>query len=277
MSINIGIGLISNNNKLRNEVLMPNIAQLKIKLEERYIVNLVNISQQPEVDDGHTLIQAIKRDYVYWKLNRQWNEYKLRNNNNIILDALRLLKTTLRKYNSTTIRKSKQTSFIETIVTDKHIRAWSTLAENNDYILIFEDDVIFQDHSIDQLNNLFEKILLKKEYQDANIYIDLAGGCKKDELKYMKLELKEDSNFIFYKKIVTNTACAYLLNKHLIHFFLKTLILKPELRLIGVDWMMNCLAIAVEKQESREIICWHSFPTILLHGSVSGTFSPWER
>ena len=274
-NINIGIGLVHNNNTLRNEILMPNIVHLKKILEKKYVVNLVDISQQPEVNNGHSFIQAIKRDYMYWKLNRQWSRYRRINQANVVLDALRLFRTTLKKYTKNS-KKIQKTSFIETMVTDKHIRAWNSLAEKNDYILIFEDDVIFEDNSIDKIDKLIEKVLLE-ENKEANLYVDLAGGCKIDELKISNLEIKRDSNYIYYKKIVTNTACAYLLNRNLVLFFLKILILKPELRLIGVDWMINRLVIELEKEESNEMICLHSFPTILLHGSVTGAFSPWER
>ena len=44
---------------------------------------------------------------------------------------------------------SETVSSIETVVTDKHIRAWSAFLETGrDFLIFFEDDAVFNDDSV---------------------------------------------------------------------------------------------------------------------------------
>ena len=273
---NIGIGLIHNNNFERNEILIPNLKLLQENLKKDYRVDFIDISYQPTIKP-HSLNMAIRRDYMYWKLNRQWSKYRLIHNRNIILDSMLQLIKIIEKYlknSSKNNSKNRKTSFMETIVTDKHIRSWSILAKKNDYLLIFEDDAVFDETSIEKIRNLISNILLQK--LDSYIYVDLAGGFSIDDLQIHQLEADRDNKYIYYNKIVTNTSCAYMLNKNLVLFFLDQLRLKPGLRHMGIDWMVNALCIELEN-EIDSAFCLHSYPTILTHGSTLGTFSAWER
>lgn len=273
-NINLGIGLIHNNNSERNKILIPNLKLLQENLEKDYRVDYTDISYQPTIKP-HSLNIAIRRDYMYWKLNRQWSKYRSIHNKNIILDSMLLLMKIKKKYLKNNL-KNRKTSFVETIVTDKHVRAWSILAKKNDYLLIFEDDAVFDESSIEQIRILISNILLQKI--DSYVYVDLAGGCSIDSLQINQLKSNRDNKYIYYNKIVTNTACAYGLNKKLALFFLDHLILKPELQYIGIDWMMNALCIELENEiDTTNTFCLHCYPPIVTHGSVSGTFRAWER
>ena len=84
-NINLGIGLIHNNNSERNKILIPNLKLLQENLEKDYRVDYTDISYQPTIKP-HSLNIAIRRDYMYWKLNRQWSKYRSIHNKNIILD-----------------------------------------------------------------------------------------------------------------------------------------------------------------------------------------------
>ncbi|MCJ7546066.1 MAG: hypothetical protein MUP30_04490, partial [Deltaproteobacteria bacterium] len=159
-------------------------------------------------------------------------------------------------------------SFIETIVTDKHIRAWNTFIETGcDYLVCFEDDAIFMDDSIRRMCNLFDT-LSKKGIKNL-VYVDLAGGCELADLRISFLETHRGDGFRYYLKPVTNTACAYLLSKPLVSVFLAHLVKRPRLRLIGIDWMMNKLFMLTIK-DTVECLCMHADPTIFKHGSTTG-------
>jgi GR25 family glycosyltransferase involved in LPS biosynthesis len=168
----------------------------------------------------------------------------------------------------------KRNSFIETVVTDKHIRAWSAFLESDaDFMICFEDDAVFKDDSTQRLNELLDD--LARRLPDILIYVDLAGGCERDMLKIDTLETGRDASFRFYRKPVTNTACSYLMSRPLVTIFIEMIVRRPWLRLIGIDWMMNKLFI-LAANDGIECSCMHASPTIFKHGSFTGEYKTWN-
>lgn len=269
----IGLGVIHNNNTIRNKKLFSHIELLKQKLEAEYEIQLVYVSLQPEIAT-HSFSRTIYRDFKYWQINREWLDYRLLKKRNLFLDFLVFFKNTVKKIFEKNNRHYK-TSFIETVVTDKHIRAWEILLEENDYCIFFEDDAVFLDDSYDRFLLLLNYILdIDKDY----LYVDLAGGCNLNDLAIENLEQKKVNDYIFYNKPVTNTACSYLINRKMMLHFHECLVINPTYRQIGIDWMMNKMLIELDKKSNKaDTQCIHTNPTIIEHGSVSGVFNPWER
>ncbi len=160
-------------------------------------------------------------------------------------------------------------------MTDKHIRAWSAFLDSDaDLLLCCEDDAVFKENSVQRVNDLIE--MLAYRVGNGPIYVDLAGGCRYDEIKIDNLEVGRDDAFRFYAKPVTNTACAYLMNRPLVSTFHDILTRKPWLRLIGIDWLMNKLFITMAKSKV-ECACMHADPTIFKHGTTTGDYVAWDR
>lgn len=270
----ITLTLIHNNDKKRISNIQPYIEKLLNLLSDKHKTNYYEVSFQPEIKPIN-LLSSIKRDLLYWKLGRSWEKYRKIKNKNIFSSIriliFKLFKIYLNKKNRLNHLRSGN---IEMIVTNKHIQAFQiALQEETDYLIIFEDDAVFKEDSIKKIYNLVNKLGGgKKELT----YIDLAGGCKLDDLKINKLESKKDKYFRYYDKPVTNTACSYIISHNLLKHFNQLLISKPMLRYIGIDWMMNKLFIEIDK-EKKYIDCRHSDPTFLNHGSVTGDFKAWER
>lgn len=268
----IGIGIVHNKDENRLKPLLKNMEQLKSTLANKFIINYEEFSWQPEIVP-HSLITVFKRNFLYWKLGRKWTAYRNKKNKNLIYSFLHFIYTFSKKcLNKPNMYKA---SFIETLVTNKHIALWEKLVEHNDIIVIFEDDVVFVENSITRMQELLEFIFFNNLYMD-NLYIDLAGGCSLNELQIDNLYESCKNGLIKYKKMVTNTACGYLMSAKLVEKFLKYLIIYPTFRTIGVDWMMNQLAIVTEKNHIY-IECYHCNPTIFKHGSITGEYLPWER
>lgn len=161
------------------------------------------------------------------------------------------------------------------MVTDKHIRAWAAFLDTGgDFLICFEDDAVFRDNSIQRINDLLDT--LSRKNRSSPTYIDLAGGCRLEELRIDKLESQRDASFRHYSKPVTNTACTYLMSRPLVAYFHDALTGRPWLRLIGVDWLMNMLFITMEK-EGIACACMHADPTLVKHGSTTGDYVAWER
>lgn len=277
MNCSIMVALVHNNNAQRNSYLRPKIEVMLRTLDENISATAIEVSYQNEVK-LHSTAMALMRDAMYRKLDRAWLRYRLLKPRLLARDVAGFIKTSFVKY---LIRRDsigtrwKRNSAIEVIVTDKHIRAWNQFLDSgSDFLVCFEDDVVFKDDSIVRIKGLLEH--LGKIDQQMHIYVDLAGGGGRgniEALKIDKLELNRTDSYRIYKKPVTSTACAYLINRNLASLFNKHLLQAPWLRLVGIDWMMNALFI---RSSGEQVLCMHAEPTIFKHGTVTGEYVTWQ-
>lgn len=269
------ISLIHNNDTIRLACIRPNIDNLIKKIEEIATIESYEISYQPEIKPVNFWI-GILRDLMYFRLNREWINYRENKNKFLPYAFLIFIIKEFKKYfiYKKDGKKWLRSCSIEMTVSNKHINAYSyALQTKTDYLIILEDDAVFKNNSIEKIFNLINNLSDKNTYP---VYIDLAGGCDIADLKISKLEYKKDSSFRYYKKPVTNTACCYLINREQLRLFDYYLIKNPISRYLGIDWMMNKLFI----DQSKDGIlakCLHTDPTFLKHGSVTGEYKPWVR
>ena len=80
----------------------------------------------------------------------------------------------------------------------------------------------------------------------------------------------------FYKP-VTNTSCAYIINRPLVDLLLDAASepSNEQWRQLAIDWFINSLFIHISGQ-GEDIRCTHFDPPLLIHGSISGTFKSWH-
>jgi hypothetical protein len=273
------ISLIHNNDDERLSIIRPQIENLISQLNKKSNVVFLEMSEQP-VFSSINLFTAILRDIMFWRLDRDWKRYREIRNNIFLYDLFLLIFKIIKKYifQIYSYKKIIKTSSIEIFVTDKHIRSFLGAFEDKyDYLLIFEDDAIFKDNSVNRLLDLFEDL----EDQNKPLYIDLAGGFSFAELRVDRLNLLEDSGFIHFSKPVTNTACCYLINRKQIEIFNLYIMKNPVLRYLSIDCLMNRLFIlqyeSTKRGEGGVTFCYHSIPSIFGHGSMIGKFKSWAR
>lgn len=274
--VSLFIALIHNNNVQRNAYIRPQLEKMVGALGPDITAGKIEISFQPQIKPN-SIAMAFMRDAMYRKLDREWHRYRLLKPLTLVRDIVGFLKGSFIKY--IVERKGigaswQKNSAIEAMVTEKHVRAWGRFLDSGaDFLICFEDDAVFKDDSVQKIKDLLG--LLAQRNLDARIYVDLAGGCKLEELKIDNLELSQDASFKFYSKSVTNTACAYLMSRELAVDFHAILTRKPWLRLIGIDWMMNSLFIQMEN-DGMECCCMHAAPTIFKHGTTTGEYVSWQ-
>jgi hypothetical protein len=245
--------------------------ELRDNLQEKFDVTQIEVSNQPEVIP-HSMTMAIFRSFILKKLYCEWSRYCQIKQPNILREAKNFVKENINKYifNRNLGALWNTRSFVETILTDKHIRAWNTFIETGcDYLVCFEDDAIFSDDSDERLGDLMDA--LSNKGLKHLVYVDLAGGCELADLRISFLETRRGDGFRYYSKPLTNTTCAYSLSKPLVSLFLLHLIRRPWLRLITIDWMINKLFMLIVKNKV-ECFCAHADPTIFKHGSVVGHY-----
>ncbi|UTW00181.1 glycosyltransferase family 25 protein [Marinomonas rhizomae] len=265
------LGLVHNNSAHVGDV-KNEIETLKLVLQkDGKDVEIGYSSYQPEIHN-HSVFRFLKRRFEYFKLMLKWNAHKESGGQfrffiSSFLWFLRVVD----------LKKLTRHSIIETFVTDKHLRLWFSAIEDSDYIVIFEDDVIFKKESI---SNLEKVINFAEASENKILYFDLAGGLDIKALGISGLKVFDNISdelssigAVHYEKIVTNTACGYMLSKGLLKEFLAILIENPSYRDTSIDWLMNRLSIEM-KNHQRE--SFHFNPPIFNHGSFTGEYQSWQ-
>lgn len=274
--VSLLVALIHNNNPERNAHIRPQLEKLLHSLEPFIDSKKIEVSFQTELQP-HGTAMAFTRDVMYRHLDRRWHLYRLLKPLTLLRDFVGFVKGAFIKY--VVERNSigafwRRNSAIEVIVTEKHVRAWGRFLDSGaDFLLCFEDDAVFKDDSVQRIKDLLG--ILSQRNPGTRIYVDLAGGCKLDELKIVNLETGQDASFKHYSKPVTNTACGYLMNRQLAVAFHSILTRRPWLRLIGIDWMMNSLFIQMAN-DGMKCDCMHAVPTIFKHGTTTGEYVSWQ-
>jgi GR25 family glycosyltransferase involved in LPS biosynthesis len=164
---------------------------------------------------------------------------------------------------------------IDDYITAQHLRAWEMFIESGmDYLLILEDDVYLNDQSVYLFNHRIVKtiFLIETQHINSGLFVDCAGGFSLDELQTDNLEIKHEEMLRWYYKPVTNTACAYIINRIIAKKFFFIMIRNPWLRLIPVDWLMNKLFLLMG-EDAKRCICFHADPPVFIHGSAAGIYS----
>lgn len=271
----VAVGIVHNQNATRNDYLFPHIEALMASLTQHRAVISMEAWAQPEVY-SHGVGMALLRDFLYFKLDREWSRYRLLPVKSSIRAARVFFKNAIKKYVPPGEQATRwmRNSHIETIVTDKHIRLWQQFLDTDmRYLVVFEDDAVFKDDSIQRFCALHQQLMLMQP--DLPIYVDLGGGCALDQLAISKLESGHEAGFRYYRKPTTNTACAYMLNRATVKLFTQHLVRRPWLRLIGIDWMMNKLFM-LSNLEDNQVHCAHADPSVFQHGSTTGHYTTWQ-
>lgn len=273
------IALIHNNNQERNSIIRQNLKKLNNILSDKFIVSKVEISYQPNVMPLNTLA-SLRLELIYLRLENNWSKYRLikittiKKYLRLLMSLIDLLKKYSLNLNNYRIKWQKSNA-IEMCVTDKHIRAWDVFLESDyESLLMFEDDAIFKLDSYDKL--LHSLSVSKKIAKDTLLFADLAGGLPLEDLGISHLVKERKDGITIYSKPVTNTACGYLLNRSIVEEFRRLILIYPNYRLLGIDWMINQLLIDIDLRK-KKTFCFHFEPTALNHGSFTGKYLSMSR
>jgi len=253
----VHICLIHNQEADRLSHLVPRLKALPAALPDWTFI-FTEISEQPPIRP-HTFITSYARTVIYWILGQRWARYRLMPGDCWPLPVF--------SYSGAV--KYAFASAVEVAVTAKHIAAWSRfLGSGDDYLIVMESDAVFLPDSAARLDSLLHIV----SRLSGLLYADLAGGLSRDVLGIEKLIDHDRGGLTHFIKPVTNTACAYLLNRVSVNSFSDSLHRLPYLRWVGIDWMMNAIMM---DHETRGVLVagMHANPPIFQHGSVCGQYS----
>lgn len=271
----IAIAIVHNKNPARNNYIFPHLDQLADALTHTCPVIRLEAWAQPDVRP-HGTRMALIRDAIYAQLQREWARYCLHDVKSSWRAIRVFIKNSRQKYlpAGDQAKRWMRNGHIETIVTDKHIRLWQQFLDTDKlYLLVFEDDAVFKDNSVQGVLSLQARLV--SQAPSRPVYIDLAGGCALPDLAIDTLLAEQDEHFRRYRKPVTNTACVYMLNRATVELFVTHLVRRPWLRLLSIDWLMNKLFMLSDLRDDQAL-CLHADPSIFQHGSTTGHYVTWQ-
>ena len=130
--------------------------------------------------------------------------------------------------------------------TSKHIRAWERMLDDGyDYLLVLEDDAVLRAEDRDSLGRELDSLL--RHDRSGGLHIELTGHFELTQIfpgaRALVIETRDGWHRL---APMSNTACAYLLDREFSSQLLSGLLARPELRRIGTDWLINCLGLIFE-------------------------------
>ena len=160
---------------------------------------------------------------------------------------------------------------IEKAVTAKHVRAWRDFLESTDTeLLILESDAGLTDSTTAVIQGL------TKNQTSQPRYVNLAGGLDPHTLGIEQLATKiygPDSRLTEFPQPITNTSCAYVINRPMAQLAIDHLEREPADAELGIDWLWNSIFLA---HQGTKIECLHARPPAIIHGSMQGLTKSWH-
>ncbi len=282
------IAVIHSGEADRNAYLMPRLAQLADDLGGKLIAIDAGIRQRP------TALALVRNRFGEQQISHQAS-----GSNPLPKSAFVQTKQLLTSFYQTArslrhdLKPEKFDYFTKQYnVLSKHYIAWQKLlAEPDDRVLIvLENDARFKPTTAVDLNALLAALAPSLQQQDF-IFCDLAGGMNAnnilrgellhpaawiDKVELPPMPEATDRYLAKLPKFVTNTVCAYLINKPVaaaaVNAFGQSGILSP-------DWFLNQVLYDIDSRTAA-IACYHALPPMFEHGSAAGTWqstiSNWE-
>lgn len=260
-----------------HEISMPSRLIAKELSSKIDVPEVIEVSDQDNFSSKSNLFLLLKHLKTQVLLENAWRKYRdsqsWLSQTKATLNFFRLaaLLIVVPKFR----RKAWKIRQIEMAVSVKHQEAWRILQKGQatSFLILESDAVWIEDRSLELMN------LLGILTDMRPTYINLAGGLDVSELGVEKL-IKEDGGELqsdrrFFKKPITNTSCAYAINRSLCDLFLTHIESHPQQKSLGIDWLINAVFLELTN-EAVEVICVHAIPPVLHHGSMTGISSSWH-
>ena len=233
-----------------------NIESLSRSLSSKYSLRLTEIHHQ--TIDEIPAVEFLRRKIFLNRQIKRWSIYK---------DDLSQKFFEV----STTNSVLKARCSIEAILSGKHVYAWRTLIESNlDLLVVMEDDCHKAPKSDERFLALLESLDSCKSI--APLYVDLAGGFDICAISGGISISPLEQGLVKFAKAMTNTTCAYMINRQAAEFFLSVIRRNPDFINLPADWLLNSIFIELA-ENNVDVFCIHSSPPIFSHASKAGVLN----
>lgn len=232
---------------------------------------VTEVSEQQPFSPEPDMAELIRWRTEQAALEEQWAHYRDRPKSKLATHLGRALFVSKIRRNKEARTKAWRVREVEKAVTGKHARAWRELLASSDQeLLVLEADAVLTDSTAAVLEALIE------HHVDQPRYVNLAAGLDLRSLGIDHLALgpsQEHHQLTRFSKAVTNTSCAYLINRPMATLAVEHLAAEPQHEELGIDWLVNAIFLA---NPNAEIQCLMAQPPAIIHGSVSGITKSWH-
>ena len=211
------------------------------------------------------------------ELETDWAAYRGRPSSSVTSAMGRTLFSFRTEFSGSFRRDAWHVRQVERAVTGKHIVAWRRFRDSDlGELLVLESDAVATDRSREMISELLNRPA------DQPRYVNLAGGLEPQAIGITHLrihqakETNDPNDIVRYRKPVTNTSCAYLVNRTFTELALEHLDREPEDAELGIDWLFNAIFMGQEARNGPMIECLHAEPPAIVHGSTQGLTRSWH-
>ena len=267
--LNVRVVLIHHGVDARVQAATPTVDHMVEALSEFGTVHVREIWRQPPIVPVPVRALAARRLRQWW-LERRWSTYLGVSRRWVLscgLLGLRLLQLLSPGHR---VRAGRQAA-IELALTAKHALAWRTAVEDRiDLLVVLEDDARWRSDSQERIRDLVRIALAEGERGDT--FVDLAGGVPLKTLRLGAVRDLRNDGVAVLSRASTNTTCGYALGAGLVEQLASLTASDPSAALLPADWLINHCFMALAEQDPPEpVLCLHSEPHALDHGSFTGS------
>ena len=233
----------------------------------------IEVTHQPDLVTTPNVPELLAWRHDQKLLEYQWRDYldkpsalrDLAANVNEHLYRIRLRVDPNFRYSQWRIRQ------IEKYVTAKHIQAWRQFVDSSCSVLVvIESDATLTPDSVKGVTDALAELSAAE-----STYVNLAGGLWREDISIEHLAASQVDGMTEFTRPVTNTSCAYAVNRAVVLELLSFLSTDPESGSFGIDWLINSFLMN-QTSAGNNIRCFHSQPPALLHGSLTGITQSWH-
>jgi len=240
---------------------------------DELVQDVIEVVDQPPLSEVVETSELISWRRTQRLLESRWRKYLKESSR--VRDLAALINQSLY---STRLRLGRRfrasqwrTRQIERFVTAKHVDAWQEfMASPSTALVLLETDATLTPESMRRLSEALAEVAT-----DLPTYVNLAGGLDRSVIAIGNLAAGDSNGLTVFSQPVTNTSCAYIVNRNLVAELLSFLATSPEASNLGIDWLFNAFFIN-KTSKGESIRCFHSEPPALLHGSLTGVTRSWH-
>lgn len=234
---------------------------------------VIEIHEQPPLEPRIPTRELLEWRQSQGQLEKRWRAHLDRSS--IWIDQASILNQVIYQsrlgFSKDFLSRQSMARQVEKAVTAKHVASWQSFVESyHDVLIVMESDATTTDLLIPAL-----KTVKRAMQDDQPTYVNIAGGLDARDLKIDHLMHGSMPGFVSFSRPVTNTSCAYVMNREFAHPLLSFLTDSPKSTDLGIDWLFNAFFLELMAKDAS-VRCLHADPPALIHGSMAGVTRSWH-
>jgi hypothetical protein len=183
-----------------------------------------------------------------------------------------VLVSNIKKNQDNSRRRGSDYAWKQLNLTSKHIFLWQDFLESDfDYLIVFEDDATRNLTSELSVVTVFRYI---STFENQPIFVNLIHQFNLRNQEIISEYEKPNAAF-YFTKVFANTTGAYIINRQMACYLFEAILVEPNLRVMGADWLIGLLARKIPI--GSKLICLNVEPTMYYNQSLDDSTSTLEN